>query len=404
MDRMPSVLIVDDEVNILRAIKRLLMQYKLEVYSTTSPVEGLAIIKDKDIDVIISDQRMPLMEGIQLLAEVKNISPKTIRILMSSHSDIEVFISAINNGIIFRYISKPWENEKLVNVIYDALDQKAQQDQLFNFLLKNDHEVNMINEKKQAQRSIFLSKLIEGDINITEKHIREATLLDIDLQAPMFCCLLTSTGEESIEFEKLAKLMSNYILWDREKFIGIIHQEVSLEEKDILVNTVQHIKEVLTKYSPKLSYVMGVSKIHKGINAIKKCYHEAQQALMVENIENKNVNHISYFKDIGVFQLLTIIKDEEYCRNFLEDYIGKLIDYDQKKGTELINTLHALLKNQSLKEAASSLFIHPKTIVFRRKRIEELLEISLEDYETRLNLGIAIKLHKLNQERSQKEE
>lgn len=80
----------------------------------------------------------------------------------------------------------------------------------------------------------------------------------------------------------------------------------------------------------------------------------------------------------------------------MEDNIGKIIEYDQEKGTDLLNTLEEFLQNSSLRETAEKMFLHPKSIVFRKQRIEKILGISIESFEMRITLAVAIKLYKLS--------
>lgn len=115
----PKILFIDDEERILRTLK-MLFRGKFEVYTTTDPEEVFARVGRERIDVIVSDQRMPKMFGAQVLARVKELSPHTMRILLTGYSDMAAAIEAVNQGEIFRYISKPWNPEDIVATVSEA--------------------------------------------------------------------------------------------------------------------------------------------------------------------------------------------------------------------------------------------------------------------------------------------
>lgn len=120
-DMQVKVLLVDDEENILRALKRLLMDENLEVITAVSGREALEIIKShRDIGVIVSDQRMPEISGVEVLERARQIVPNAARILLTGYTDVSAAIEAINRGGAYRFISKPWEEENLLQIVKDA--------------------------------------------------------------------------------------------------------------------------------------------------------------------------------------------------------------------------------------------------------------------------------------------
>ena len=105
---------------------------------------------------------------------------------------------------------------------------------------------------------------------------------------------------------------------------------------------------------------------------------------------------INYFREIGILQLLADMGGQQTTREFILEKIGKLLDYDRKKGTNLVLTLEEVLQNNNLKEAAKRMYIHYKTMAFRKQRIEKILGVSLDDFEIKLALATAIKLYRLS--------
>ncbi|MEM7003032.1 MAG: HD domain-containing phosphohydrolase [Pseudomonadota bacterium] len=119
--RKPLVLSVDDEPNVLNALRRSLRRADVELLTANSGHEALALCAEHDFDVIISDMRMPEMNGAQFLAKASRIQPHSKRILLTGYADIDSTIDAINEGGISCYMRKPWDERQLLGLIDDAV-------------------------------------------------------------------------------------------------------------------------------------------------------------------------------------------------------------------------------------------------------------------------------------------
>lgn len=117
----PNLLCVDDEQNILKSLRRLLMQEMVQIHTASSGAEALALMQNHVFDVIISDMRMPEMNGAEFLRQAFQLQPSCYRILMTGYADIQSTAAAVNEGRIHRYISKPWNNQELLSAIHDGL-------------------------------------------------------------------------------------------------------------------------------------------------------------------------------------------------------------------------------------------------------------------------------------------
>ncbi len=115
------VLVVDDEKDNLDALNRLLRLH-FNVTTTTSPLEAMKLLTKEKFEVLVSDQRMPEMTGVELLEKAKLICPETMRILLTGYTDIDSVIGAINRGNIYRYVAKPWDPEDLKLTLRQASD------------------------------------------------------------------------------------------------------------------------------------------------------------------------------------------------------------------------------------------------------------------------------------------
>ncbi len=146
------VLFVDDEASILRAITRLFMDEDIEVLTATSGEEALKILRDNsDIAVIVSDQRMPGMTGVEFLERAKEIAPDAIRMVLTGYADINASIDSINRCGVSRYISKPWKDDELVHIVREAVER-------YN-LINENRRLNAIVEQQKDELKKWNSEL-----------------------------------------------------------------------------------------------------------------------------------------------------------------------------------------------------------------------------------------------------
>jgi len=114
-----TLLFVDDEERILRSMK-MLFKSSYTVYTTTDGNEAIELAKKEPIHVVVSDQRMPIMQGVDLLRAIREVSPNTMRLLLTGYSDLAAIVGSVNDGEIFRYINKPWNNQELKGTVEEA--------------------------------------------------------------------------------------------------------------------------------------------------------------------------------------------------------------------------------------------------------------------------------------------
>ncbi len=114
------VLFVDDEPRVLTTM-RMLFRNQYEVFFSDSGAQALELLKSQHIDVIVSDQRMPGMTGIELLRQARELKPNAMRVLLTGYSDLNAVVDSINEGEIFRFVNKPWVNEALSDTVARAV-------------------------------------------------------------------------------------------------------------------------------------------------------------------------------------------------------------------------------------------------------------------------------------------
>ena len=180
-DQEHAVLCVDDEENILRSLKRLLRNEGYRLLTASSGKEGLRILEENRVHLVISDQRMPGMNGAEFLAQVKERYPDTIRICLTGYTDVDSITESINKGHIYKFMLKPWNDQGLKLEIRQALDQYelSQTNMALNKeLIEKNAELKRINEnlEKMVQertidlelknRALELSHAMLGDLPV----------------------------------------------------------------------------------------------------------------------------------------------------------------------------------------------------------------------------------------------
>ena len=120
-----TLLLVDDEPSVLSALRRLFRTQGYQVRQAASGAEGLTLLQEQPADLVISDMRMPEMDGARFLEHVRNSWPDTARILLTGYADISSTIAAINRGEVHRYIAKPWDDQDLLLIVRDALQRRS---------------------------------------------------------------------------------------------------------------------------------------------------------------------------------------------------------------------------------------------------------------------------------------
>ncbi len=155
-----NLLMVDDEPQILNSLKRELKQEGYRIYTANDGPAGLDIVRNHDIDVVLSDQMMPQMDGIEFLGEVGRLKPDAIRIMLTAHGSFESASMAINRSNVFGYLTKPWHSEDLKTFLRRAFEHHD--------LIMENRKLQRLTEDQNEQLRQFNSEL--------ESIIRERTV------------------------------------------------------------------------------------------------------------------------------------------------------------------------------------------------------------------------------------
>ena len=157
-----TILCVDDEANVLKSLKRLFRDEEYEILTAESGKEGIALLEQHEpVQVVISDYRMPEMDGVAFFKEVHERWPDTVRIVLSGYADTAVVVAAINEGQVYKFIPKPWNDDELKVAIAKALERY--------FLVKANNELNEELRQANDELSRIAAQLEEKVTERTEE-------------------------------------------------------------------------------------------------------------------------------------------------------------------------------------------------------------------------------------------
>lgn len=149
----PTLLLVDDEESILSSLKRLFRRDGYRILTAGSGAEALEVLAGNAVDVIISDQRMPNMTGVEFLRRVKTLYPETVRISLSGYTELQSITEAINEGAIYKFLTKPWDDDHLRANVVEAFRYKAMADENRRLAIElgiaNDRLRRLLSEQEQ---------------------------------------------------------------------------------------------------------------------------------------------------------------------------------------------------------------------------------------------------------------
>ena len=194
-----TLLFVDDEPGILSALRRLFRQFGYRILIAESGAQGLAELEKTPVDLVISDMRMPEMDGATFLRQVRQRWPEAVRILLTGYADVTSTIAAINEGEIYRYISKPWDDNEIVNVVREALERQkleAENRRLTALTQAQNDELKDLNaslEQKVAERTAELQQALSF-VEQTHAELKKSFLTSVQVFAGLVELRSGSTG------------------------------------------------------------------------------------------------------------------------------------------------------------------------------------------------------------------
>ncbi len=182
-----TLLIVDDDESIQRSLARLLRQEEYTILNALSSYEAWDIIDNYRVDVIISDFKMPGKSGLQFLEQVKNTHPEISRIMLTAYTNASLLVDAINKGILFRFVDKPWHGPELKKIILDAMKHTYQQKKIIKNFTAQQKQVHELQKSVGSETRIgclnrerILLKLQE-QINESQRYEKFFSIIQIQI-------------------------------------------------------------------------------------------------------------------------------------------------------------------------------------------------------------------------------
>jgi len=236
-----KILFVDDEENVLRALKRLFIDDNYTILTSRSGEHGLEILKQEEPQIIISDYRMPGMNGIDFLRKAYIRKPDAVRIVLSGYADTAVVVQAINEGQIYKLIPKPWNDDELKIAISNAVDRYLlyrRNVELTDELMEKNDELTRLNEELKSllkEKSNLLE--FKGKILINFQNIINAIpigIMGVDFDDIMVQCNESWLQIAGIRWNNLGGDIHNFLTAEIVNFIENVKNKTESERHTVI--------------------------------------------------------------------------------------------------------------------------------------------------------------------------
>jgi response regulator RpfG family c-di-GMP phosphodiesterase len=269
-----GLLIVDDEENVLRSLQRLLREESYSVYCAGCGSEGVEMLRKHPVGVVVSDYRMPYMDGIRFLEWTKTHRPEAVRILLTGYGSLENAMTAVNRSRIFGYLTKPWVDEIMKETIARAFEHH-------DLIIENKRLLKLTERKNRALRSSNgnLEKMVRRRTRQLEETIQEGILM-LALAAE---AKDDDTGKHVRRIQQLAhKLCLCLGMSDREAeeigFFSMIHDIGKIHIPDRILQKPGPLTEsewaVMKTHTTAGEKILGRKSFYKIAREIARSHHE----------------------------------------------------------------------------------------------------------------------------------
>lgn len=265
----------------------------------------------------------------------------------------------------------------------------------------------------RMRRHDLINKILDEE-NLSEQETREIlTEAGLSLSGPLTCYFLQldKWKGKSREFwtEKMEELHylqddavdifdddPRCLAWKCSGGMGVLYSGplAGTDVKRSQTEVAAALREKVESHVPELKVRVGVSEVAEKVTGVANQFRQCTAALQAGR-KTQPGQRIHHYLDMGVLQVFPYFSDQEQIELFVERTLGKLLLYESAKNVDYLLTLEAILESSNLHDTAKRLFIHPKTLDYRKRRIEVILGVSLDSFETQLALGMALKLRKM---------
>lgn len=390
-----KTILIDDERPALKVLEHLLKQYaRIEIIGAFTDSEAaMEIIRNNNVDLVFLDIDMPKTNGIEIAKKILtvNVNINIIFVTAYAHFALDAFeVNATD------YIMKPVSKKRL-----DTTIQR---------LVKKNSIVNSLSIKQE--RKDFFNYLISGEIIQTKEIIQQGLFLDIDFTKDFsFFFLLIKFRDESSDqrspnknsmlitriIDKLAT-EPGLIPWETPQGISLLDFspfpfEDHMKEELAIAHRLQ---KIISDHFPEVLLFIGISEGFSRMDHFALRYIQARNTAVIGMNAYPNLC-IYHFLNSGYFPMLTQHVHEQEVDRFINSTIGKIFEYDRKNGTDLFHTMKEIIITNNLRSVGEKLFIHYKTVLFRKQSIEKIMDISMDSFEGRTMFGIALTFYYLRE-------
>lgn len=255
-----TILFVDDEPNVLKSLKRLFIDTDYKILTASGGEEGLEKLKEREVDLVISDYRMPQMNGVQFLHAVKEQYPDTIRIILSGYADVAAIVEAINDGQVYKFLAKPWNEQELFTTIRRALEHHA-------VLAENS---KLLNELKGANEELTeLAKSLEEKV---EKRTRDLEIKNRALEISRKILSHLPVGVIGVDSSGMVVYMNqtinNYMDCSGLNPGSIIEGAIDSELYQLMIDSMSNGKMIQQTYNQEKNISVSVTPLPEGAGVI----------------------------------------------------------------------------------------------------------------------------------------
>ncbi len=335
-----KILFVDDEQNILRTLKRLFIDSDYEIFTASSGIEAIGLLDKENFSLILSDYRMPEMNGVEFLMIAKEKTPDTIRMILTGFADVSVAISAINEGEIYKFCEKPWEGESLKVQVKRAIEHHelvSERKELLERIKVQNEELKDLNqnlEQKVDDKTHELKKAYK-DLQLKVKELEgRDTILQYLLTIHTFDEIINLILEVLGSLNLYDKILIYVTDTDKNKMVPKAGITVEEGESLFLKDEIGHFPElpVLKIAKDDRSILEGTSPLNKinehsiylPIEKDRKCLG----ALLVDNSQSKKKLELTELKTLSGFTSLAALAiNEQVVSDSLPDIHSQIDDF-----------------------------------------------------------------------------
>jgi two-component system NtrC family sensor kinase len=232
-----KILCVDDEPNVLNALRRLFMDDQYTMLTATSARDGLELLGQNNVQIVISDYRMPNMNGVEFLKEVRKRWPDTIRIVLSGYADAASVVSAVNEGQIYKFVPKPWNDDELKIIISHAIERYylfKKNVELTSELLKVNAELKILLDEKSRNLELR-ARMLQTNQDII--YSLPVPVMGIDMDNVIVQCNEAWADETGDHWKSLGQLVDHALSYELLHFI----EKVKLDHKCVTSVTINGV-------------------------------------------------------------------------------------------------------------------------------------------------------------------